>query len=118
MNTLEDRVRAALRVRAEDFSADPDALARIRARAQAARRRRGGPRSPSVGRFLIPAVAAAAVVAIVAAVTVTVNGISGRATGAPGRQHPIPEPNPVGITSRRRPVRGRPRRSSSRDRAP
>jgi hypothetical protein len=40
MNTLEDRVGAALRVRAEDFSADPDALARIRARAQAARRRR------------------------------------------------------------------------------
>jgi hypothetical protein len=83
MNTLEDRVRAALRVRAEDFSADPDALARIRTRAQAARRRRGRPRSSAVGRFLIPTAAAAAVVAIVAAVTVTVNGISGRPTGAP-----------------------------------
>ncbi len=105
MNTLEDRVRAALRVRAEDFSADPDALARIRTRAQAARRRRGGPRSPSVGRFLIPTAAAAAVVAIVAAVTVTVNGISGRPTGGAGRQHPILEPNHVGITPGGRPVR-------------
>lgn len=85
MNTLEDRIRAALRVRAEGFSADPDALARIRTRAQAARRRRGLPRSSAVGRFLIPTAAAAAVVAIVAAVTVTVNGISGRPTGAPGR---------------------------------
>jgi hypothetical protein len=83
MNTLEDRVRAALRVRAEDFSADPDALARIRAKAQAARRRRGGPRSSAMSRFLIPTAAAAAVVAIVVAVTVTVNGVSGRATGAP-----------------------------------
>lgn len=83
MNTLEDRVRAALQVRAEDFSADPDALARIRARAWAARRRPGGPRSPAVSRFLIPTAAAAAVVGIVVAVTVTVNGVSGRATGAP-----------------------------------
>ena len=95
MNTLEDRVRAALRVRAEDFPADPDALARIRARAQAARRRRGGPRSLSVGRFLIPAVAAAAVVAIVAAVTVTVNGISGRATGAPAASTRSLSPTPL-----------------------
>src|SRR6202050_5050748 len=95
MNTLEDRGRAALRVRAEDFSADPDALARIRARAQAAGRRRGGPRSLSVGRFLIPAVAAAAVVAIVAAVTVTVNGISGRATGAPAASTRSLSPTPL-----------------------
>jgi len=83
MNTLEDRVRAALRVRAEDFSADPDAWARIRARTQAARRRRGGPRSSAVSRFLIPAAAAAAVVAIVVGSTAAVNGVSGRARGAP-----------------------------------
>ena len=89
MNTLEDRFRAALRVRAEDFSADPDAWARIRARTQAARRRRGGPRSSAVSRFLIPAAAAAAVVAIVVGGTAAVNGVSGRARG---RRPPAPDP--------------------------
>jgi hypothetical protein len=67
MSMLEDRVRAALSAHAEEFSAHPDAWARIRARSVAARRRRGGPRWLRPSRFLIPAAAAAAVVAIVVA---------------------------------------------------
>ena len=72
MNTLEDRVRSALRARAEDFSAEPDAWLRLAARRRSGRRRRAGVlrrRWPTA--FLIPAAAAAAVVAtVVAAVTV------------------------------------------------
>jgi hypothetical protein len=94
MNTLEDRMRAALRAHAEDFSAHPDAWAQIQARRQAARRRRGRPRWSGLSRFLIPAAAAAAVVAIVVGVTVTVNGATGRSTGAPaggaGSPHATP----------------------------
>jgi hypothetical protein len=81
MNTLEDRVRAALRAHAEDFSADPDAWTRIRARSRAAGTRRGGPRWSRLSRFLIPAAAAAAVVAVVVGVTVAVSGITVRPAG-------------------------------------
>jgi len=87
MNTLEDRVRSALRERAEDFSADPDAWLRLAARRRAGRRRRATllrRRWPAA--FLIPAAAAAAVVATVVA-AVTVAGVAGRpasSTGAAG----------------------------------
>jgi hypothetical protein len=93
MNTLEDRVRAALHAHAEDFSAGPDAWARIRARSRAARKRPGRPRWSGLSRFLIPAAAAAAVVAIVVGVTVAVNGLTGRSAGRPagaGSASPTP----------------------------
>ena len=84
MNTLEDRVRSALRARAEDFSADPDAWLRLAARRRAGRRRRAALlrwRWPAA--FLIPAAAAAAVVATVVA-AVTVAGVAGRPASSPG----------------------------------
>jgi hypothetical protein len=92
MNTLEDRVRGALRAHAEDFSADPDAWARIRVRSRAARRRRGVLRSWPTGRLLIPVAAAAAVVAIVVA-SVGLSDVFGRAgstTGVGGAARPKP----------------------------
>lgn len=56
MNTLEDRVRSALRARAEDFSADPDAWLRLAARRRAGRKRRAGLlRRGWPTAFLIPA---------------------------------------------------------------
>ncbi len=82
MNTVEDRVREALRTRAEDFTASPDAWPRIRARSSAGaagRRRRGIPRRTWPARFMVPAAAAAAMVAVaVAAVAVS------DAVGRPG----------------------------------
>ncbi|HEV2254119.1 MAG TPA: hypothetical protein VGS06_13070 [Streptosporangiaceae bacterium] len=93
MNTLEDRVRGALRARAEDFSASPDAWARIRARSRAARGRRGGLRSLRAGQLLIPVAAAAAVVAIVVA-SVGLSDVFGRAGSAPA----------VGDTARPKPT--------------
>jgi len=84
MNTLEDRVRSALRARAEDFSADPDAWLRVAARRRAGRKRRVvllRRRWPAA--FLLPAAAAAAVVATVVA-AVTVAGVAGRPASAPG----------------------------------
>ena len=87
MNTLEDRVRSALRARAEDFSAEPDAWLRLAARRRSGRSRRAGVlrrRWPTA--FLIPAAAAAAVVATVVA-AVTMAGVAGRpasSTGAAG----------------------------------
>jgi hypothetical protein len=103
MNTLEDRVRAALRVRAEDFSAHPDAWARIRTRSRAARRRRGGPRWSGLSRFLIPASAAAAVVIIVVA-SVALSSVFGRAggtaaKGGAARPKPTSTANPGALPS-------------------
>jgi hypothetical protein len=92
MNTLEDRVRGALRAHAEDFAAHPDAWAQIRARSRAARRRRGLLRWSQPGRFLIPAAAAAAVVAIVVA-SVGLSDVFGRegsTTGVGGAPRPKP----------------------------
>lgn len=82
-NALEDRLRTALRERAADFPADPDAWARIRARNQAAGARRGLRRWSRAGRIVIPAAAAAAVVAVVVLVTAAVSGVTGRSAGAP-----------------------------------
>ena len=61
MNTIEDRLRDALRERAAHSPIDPDAWARTVARS----RRRPG-RAPGWSKFMIPLAAAAAVVAIVA----------------------------------------------------
>jgi hypothetical protein len=103
MNTLEDRVRGALRVRAEDFSADPDAWARIRTRSRAARRRPPVLRFLRGGRLLIPAAAAAAVVAIVLA-SVGLSDVFGRAGSAPevggtARPKPTSTANPGAVPS-------------------
>jgi hypothetical protein len=83
MNALEDRLRAALRTGAEDFSAHADAWELIRARSLKARGRRGLPRQSRPSRFMIPAAAAAAVVAVVVLAVVAVNLIAGRSAGAP-----------------------------------
>jgi hypothetical protein len=101
MNTLEDRVRTALRAHAEDFSADPDAWARIQRRSLTARSRRARVRWSRPGRFLIPAAAAAAVVAIVVA-AVSLSDAFGRATGAPadGANSPSATPSEPSSTGR------------------
>jgi hypothetical protein len=92
MNTVEDRLRAALDARAEDFGASPDAWQRIRVRA---RRRPSVPQAWPT-RLAAPLAAAAAVVAIVVlATTLAGNGgqrgglggatVSPSATAAPSR---------------------------------
>jgi hypothetical protein len=73
MNTIEDRLREALRERAAQSPIDPDAWEQTRARSRAATGARGRRRWRRPDRFLIPAAAAAAVVAIVLGVTATVN---------------------------------------------
>jgi hypothetical protein len=82
MKTVEDRVREALRTRAEDFTASPDAWQRIQARrrAGAAGRRRGLSRA---SRFVIPAGAAAAVVVIAVVAAILAGGVSGRSGKVP-----------------------------------
>jgi hypothetical protein len=82
MNTVEDQVREALRTRAEDFTASPDAWQRIQARrrAGAAGRRRGLSRA---SRFVIPAGAAAAVVVIAVVAAILAGGVSGRSGKVP-----------------------------------
>jgi hypothetical protein len=103
MNTLEDRVRAALRAHAEDFSADPDAWTRIRARSRAAGTRRGRPRWSRLSRFLIPASAAAAVVVIVVAAMALSNvfGPAGSTVkvGDAARPKPTSTANPGAVPS-------------------
>jgi hypothetical protein len=54
MNTLEDRLRAALQTGAEDFSAHPDAWQQILARSREARRRRGVLRWPGTNGYISP----------------------------------------------------------------
>jgi hypothetical protein len=76
MNGVEERLRAALRAHAEEFTAHPDAWRQLTAR----RRRRGGPRLRSSrfsGPALIPLAAAAAVLAVISAAILVVHGISG-----------------------------------------
>lgn len=80
LDSTEERLRAALRAHAEEFTAHPDAWPRLTAR----RRRRGGPRwSQRPGPALIPLAAAAAVLAVIAAAILVVHGVSGRAGDAP-----------------------------------
>lgn len=97
MSMLEDRVRAALTARAEEFSAQPDAWARIRARSRAGGRRRARMRWSRTSRFLIPAAAAAAVVAIVVA-AVGLSDVFGRA-GSAGRTGGGTSPKPTSTAS-------------------
>lgn len=83
MRSVEERLREALRVHAEEFTAHPDAWRQLTAR----RQRRGRLRSPWWSRFpgpaLIPLAAAAAVVVAVAAALLVAHGVSGRAGQAP-----------------------------------
>jgi len=86
MNTVEDRVRAALRAHAEDFSASADAWERVTARSAAtARRRQAAPsRLTPSRRFLRhagPAAAAVAVIAVVVAATLTGQALSHHPAG-------------------------------------
>jgi hypothetical protein len=86
MNTVEDRVRAALRAHAEDFTASADAWERVEARsAPTARRRPAVPsRLTPSRRFLRhagPAATAAAVIAVVVAATLTGQALSHHPAG-------------------------------------
>ena len=77
MNTVEDRLREALRERATHAPIDPDAWERTVARVRRPVRARTWP------RFIVPVAAAAAVVAIIAGATV-LTGRGGLGAG-PGR---------------------------------
>ena len=77
MNTIEDRLREALRERAAQSPIDPDAWTRTVARVRRPAKARGWP------RIVIPLAAAAAVVAIVVGATVLTGGPHG-GSGATG----------------------------------
>jgi len=83
MNTVEDRVRAALHAHAEDFSVHPDAWRQLAARRQSGRRRWAARRRFRPASFMIPAAAAAAVAVVIVVAAVTVNGVTGRSAGSP-----------------------------------
>jgi hypothetical protein len=96
MNTLEDRVRAALGAHAADFTASPDAWEKLQARGTFRSR---PPRTSRWVRVAIPVAAAAAVVAVVVAVTVTVHGISNWVKPATPATRTAPAgPLPGGLT--------------------
>jgi hypothetical protein len=105
MNTIEDRLRDALAERAEHVSVDPDAWERTRS--LAVRKPRVGLRWHRPGRFLIPAAAAAAVIAIIVGVTVAVDGVTGRSTGGTADATP-PSPGPDASSSPGRAITGIP----------
>jgi hypothetical protein len=95
MNSVEERLREALRAHAEEFTAHPGAWRQLTAR----RRRRARPRAPRWSRLsgpaLIPLAAAAAVLVAIAAAILVVHGVSGRAgqapaTGATATAHSAP----------------------------
>jgi len=93
MNSVEERLREALRAHAEEFTAHPDAWRQLTAR----RRRRGGP-PPRWLRFagptLVPVAAAVAVIAVVAVAILLVSGLSGREGPVPaGGSTPRPVPS-------------------------
>jgi hypothetical protein len=92
MNTVEDRLREALRERARYSPIDPDAWAKTVARTRRARGRARRAPAGAWSRFLIPAAAAAAVVAIVLGVTALAGhpGSGGRAPQAAGPSIPAP----------------------------
>jgi hypothetical protein len=91
MNTVEDRLKDALRERARHSPIDPDAweqtIARVRRR----------PRAGTWSRFIVPAAAAAAVVTIIAGATVLTGhegpgGGPGRSASASASASAIPAP--------------------------
>jgi hypothetical protein len=90
MNTVEDRVREALRERARHSPVDPDAWSRTVARSRMRRWR------PWRAGFLAPLAAAAAIIAIVAGVTVAVHTPPGRPGGTSSRPAASPSPSPSG----------------------
>ena len=99
MNTVEDRLREALRERASHSPIDPDAWERTVARSRMRRRAWAGVRhrAGTWSRFLIPAAAAAAVVAVVLGATM-LTGRVGQLAG-PGQlptaaASPTPPPPP------------------------
>lgn len=82
MNTVEDRLRAALDAKAETFSASPDAWQRIGTKSHrgADRRiRRGVRQLTRRSPFLLPTAAAAVVVAVVLGATAVGHGFAGSA---------------------------------------
>jgi hypothetical protein len=91
VNTVEDRLRDALRERPDHSPVSTDAWERVLART---RRRRGF--AAGQARYVIPALAAAAV----AGVIITANVIAG--------QVPSPSTTPGSGTPPRRPARRRP----------
>lgn len=93
MNTIEDRLRDALRERARHSPIDPDAWEQTVARV------RRPVRARAWSRFIVPVAAAAAVVAIVAGATV-LTGHEGLGAG-PGLRRPALRIRP----HRRRPAR-------------
>jgi len=89
MNTIEDRLREALRERARYSPVDPDAWAKTVARTRPAR---GRPRAGARSRFLIPVAAAAAVVAIVLGVTALTGHLGSRGRAPSVSQSSVPAP--------------------------
>jgi len=89
MNTIEDRLREALRERAKHSPVDPEAWAKTVARTRPAR---GRPRAGVRSRFLIPVAAAAAVVAIVLGVTALTGHLGSRGRAPSVSQPSIPAP--------------------------
>jgi hypothetical protein len=90
MNTVEDRLREALRERARHSPVDPDAWSRTVARSRMRRWR------PWRAGFAAPLAAAAAIIAIVAGVTVAVHQSPGRPGGTSSRASASPSPSPSG----------------------
>jgi hypothetical protein len=91
MNPVEDQLRDALRAHAEDFTAHPDAWQQLHARSRAggrsrlartvARTRRRPGRPLGWSRFVVPAAAAAAVIAIIVGAT-ALTGYRGSRSGS------------------------------------
>jgi hypothetical protein len=99
---IEGRLRDALTAHAETFSASPDVWQQIQQKSEAGDRPRRSPRAGWLARhsaFVIPAAAAATVVAVAIGATALAHGFSGavRAGGraAPASAHPNPEPSGV-----------------------
>jgi hypothetical protein len=90
MNTLEDRLRAALHAHAEDFSAQPDAWQQLNAKSLAGSGPRRVSRRSWPARFGIPAAAAAAVIAIVAGAAALTGGGPPSGSGASGSSSASP----------------------------
>lgn len=97
MNTVEDRVRAALTAHATDFTASPDAWQRVQAKGS--RRSRSRAQVTWLARhtqLVIPAAAAATVIAVALGATMLAHGFSGRGSVHGGATSSTPRPSPSG----------------------
>jgi hypothetical protein len=92
-DTAEDRLRAALQARAQDFTASQDAWEQVQARGLAAGRHRS--QRSVLARYAIPAAAAAAVIIVIVAATTIVHGMA----GSPAGGHPASGPSMAGPTA-------------------